>query len=667
MLLKSIKLKNFRQFKEEYLEFALGNDGKNVTIVLGENGTGKTSFAQAFLWCLYGETNFNDKILLNRHVLKSMREYDKAVVKVEVNLIHGDVEYFIIREQEYQKDYAQNIKVGQAVFEIEKKGKDGNTVPIPATKREIEIYNILPKELSRYFFFDGERIENMSKEISSGKKSSEFSEAVNSLLGLNAMKIAIQHLKPSLRYSVYGEYENDFSKRGNTEIDKLSKEIDDDNKEKMSKYSEKESLDNEISIAENQKNKLEEELRLHDDSKILVEKKKTLQTKISDTEIMRSQLFKDITKEFYGNNGINIRSFISLSLIKRALEMLKEEDVLGKDIPYLHSKTVEFLLNQKKCICGTHLDDGSLAFTQLKELIKFLPPHTISNSINDFKSEARRCVGTYLDLKQAIDSNMESISVMDDIIFDAQDEIYSIERKLNGEDVGSKINEISSKIKICEKIIKDKNGRRDMLIKDIGGLEKTIEKNEEIRQKLALQDEKYRMTEIYRACALRLYNDLNSEYAMKESEVREKLEKTINDLFKKIYHGDLSLSVDEKYHISVFVNNFDGDVETSTAQSISVIFAFITSIIKMAKENRIGGAEDSQITSEPYPLVMDAPLSALDKRRIKTVCETIPETAEQVIIFIKDTDGELAEKYIGDKIGRKLKFEKIDEFETRLV
>ena len=184
---------------------------------------------------------------------------------------------------------------------------------------------------------------------------------------------------------------------------------------------------------------------------------------------------------------------------------------------------------------------------------------------------------------------------------------------------------------------------------------------------MALQDEKYRQIEIYRACALRVFNDLNEEYAIKEKEVRDRLENTINELFKKIYNGDLLLSVDEKYHISVSVMNFEGDVETSTAQSISVIFAFITSIIKMAKENRIGNGEDAKLTSEPYPLVMDAPLSALDKRRIKTVCETLPETAEQVIIFIKDTDGELAEKYMGDRIGCKLKFEKINEFETRLA
>ncbi len=85
-------------------------------------------------------------------------------------------------------------------------------------------------------------------------------------------------------------------------------------------------------------------------------------------------------------------------------------------------------------------------------------------------------------------------------------------------------------------------------------------------------------------------------------------------------------------------------------------------------ENRNASDDDAKLlSSEPYPLVMDAPLSAFDKRRIKTVCEALPETAEQVIIFIKDTDGELAEDYMGNRIGSRHQFDKKNEFETNLV
>jgi len=68
--------------------------------------------------------------------------------------------------------------------------------------------------------------------------------------------------------------------------------------------------------------------------------------------------------------------------------------------------------------------------------------------------------------------------------------------------------------------------------------------------------------------------------------------------------------------------------------------------------------------SEPYPLVMDAPLSAFDKTRIHSVCEVLPRIAQQVIIFIKDADGEIAEEHLGSRIGTRLSFNATSKVET---
>ena len=71
MLLQSIELQNFRQFINEKIDFSTDPE-RNVTLIIGENGTGKTTFAQAFFWCLYGETDFTDKIMLNRVLAEQM-------------------------------------------------------------------------------------------------------------------------------------------------------------------------------------------------------------------------------------------------------------------------------------------------------------------------------------------------------------------------------------------------------------------------------------------------------------------------------------------------------------------------------------------------------------------------------------------------------------------
>ena len=101
MRLESIKLQNFRQFRNESVDFAQGENGKNVTIIIGENGTGKTTFAQAFFWCMYGETEFSDKTILNKVVAAEMRPGQEERVMVTLDLRHGEVGYTLYREQVY--------------------------------------------------------------------------------------------------------------------------------------------------------------------------------------------------------------------------------------------------------------------------------------------------------------------------------------------------------------------------------------------------------------------------------------------------------------------------------------------------------------------------------------------------------------------------------------
>lgn len=286
----------------------------------------------------------------------------------------------------------------------------------------------------------------------------------------------------------------------------------------------------------------------------------------------------------------------------------------------------------------------------------------------DFKKESKRRAGALQDLVEQMQENLATASQQSDDILDKTDDIHKIETKLSGEDVSEKVRAINNEVQICVKIINKCNADRDKLNIERGGLGKERERADTERQNLTLLDEKNRRTQMYLTYARKIYEELENVYRTSEEEIRNRLQDTINDIFKQIYEGGLSLTIDPKYHITVQANDYEGDVETSTAQSISVIFAFITGIIKMARENRNANDDDAKLlSSEPYPLVMDAPLSAFDKRRIKTVCEALPETAEQVIIFIKDTDGELAEDYMGGRIGSRHQFDKKNEFETNLV
>lgn len=663
MLLESIKLHNFRQFRDESIDFARGENGKNVTIIIGENGTGKTTFAQAFFWCMYGETEFSDKTILNKVVASEMRPGQDESVKVTLSLRHGEVEYTLIREQIYKKDYNNNVKGDNTIFDIAIKDVDGNTTYVKKTQCEAEVKSILPKELSRYFFFDGERIEKMSKDISSGKKSTDFAEAVKGLLGLNGFISAIAHFNPRSKNGVIGSYDSSFDSKSNVKISEYTATIDRCNAEIGRLEARLEMLETQIESAKQRKAEKTEEIKQYAEGEELQEQKEKLQKQIHNAETARANVYKAICKDF----NSSMSSFFSMALMKRALAFLAQEDFTGKDIPFMHTKTIEYLIKQKVCICGTHLDVGSVPYDKVMDLINYLPPQSISTSISDFKKEARRRAGNADDIVSGVQENLAVISSQNDDITEKMDDIQRIDKKLSGGDVRGKVRAINAEIQICDDTIRKSEGEKRACDREIGGYTKERDRADSERRNLTLLDDRNRKIEIYKAYAERIYSELVKTYSTSEVKIRSKLQDTINEIFKQIYEGGLYLTIDEKYHISVYANDYEGDVETSTAQSISVIFAFITGIIKMARENRNASDDAKLLSSEPYPLVMDAPLSAFDKRRIKTVCEALPKTAEQVVIFIKDTDGELAEDYMGDKIGSRHRFDKLNEFETVLA
>lgn len=312
-----------------------------------------------------------------------------------------------------------------------------------------------------------------------------------------------------------------------------------------------------------------------------------------------------------------------------------------------------------------HEKMGNDAYKELNDLLEFIPPQSIGTSIGQFVRECElRCKSSDT-LFEDISTKFGFIREFDNTYTGYQNQINIIRERL---EKMKNVGELQARLSNYERALRNLAIERRDLDRNQALLERDKERRETERKELSLKDENNRKIEVYKAYAQYMYETLLALYKEKETETRQQLEQTVNEIFKSIYNGGFSLSIDEKYNIQVLVNEFEGvneDVETSTAQSISVIFAFIAGVIKMARQSQ--NPENEMLVSEPYPLVMDAPLSAFDKTRIRTVCDALPNVAEQVIIFIKDTDGELAETYMGEKVGSRFEFDKKNEFETNLV
>ena len=107
MLLKSISYKDFRPFKgNQYIDLTPKDDNKDatVTVIIGNNTYGKSTFVLSFIWCLYGESRFNrPNDILNKKVEKELDVNEKATASVEVVFEDGGKEYTMKRVQEFKK------------------------------------------------------------------------------------------------------------------------------------------------------------------------------------------------------------------------------------------------------------------------------------------------------------------------------------------------------------------------------------------------------------------------------------------------------------------------------------------------------------------------------------------------------------------------------------
>lgn len=662
MRLQSIELTNFRQFKDEKIQFAIDKN-QNVTLIMGDNGSGKTSLAQAFFWCFYGTNSFQDKILLNRLVANNMIPNQKEMVCVRVYLEHKQEEYCVVRQQEYTKQYNDSLKPQNSILAISKKDKNGNRMWLGTGKTEslknIELTNtindIMPQDLSKYFFFDGEKIETLSKEISSGRKSNNFVEAVNSLTGLKATRNALNHLNPKLKGSVIGKLEDEYIGGSDRRIAELTEEIKRLKSEWQSADDDINSADESIKSNDLYIEELENKIKTYAEAENLQRTKTIRQNELKEHKLRKYQSLSRIYDNLNRDNLFD--RFICEWPVKEALVILSNSDVSGKDIPKLHGDTIKYLLKQKQCICGTILEENSKEWKVLENLINYLPPESISTSIGNFIKRMKDKYQEKVYLLNDARSDFASILTLDEQISQCLEEIDEIDKKLNGKDVSREVNRLNKLISTTKINTVQLRNNKSALEKRIGGFSVSIQSKETERDTLAKKSSQNASIALAKKYAEALYDKFNVEYTAKEIKTKANLQAYINENFKKFFNGSITLQIDDNYAVKVSVNDKFNSLETSTAQGIAVIFAFLAAIIRIAKENS---------ANETYPVVMDAPLSTLDNQRIKIVCDTLPQIADQVIIFIKDTDGKVAEQYFGNAIGRRLTFDKISDYLTEI-
>jgi DNA sulfur modification protein DndD len=294
MFVSQITLDNFRVYSGNHLiRFSVDSD-KNITIVAGNNGFGKTSFLTSLVWCLYGKlmVDVDDRYrqdiaevggykrycekLMNRHTLS------ESGPKVEMLQLQLEGKNLPQREAIYNQiddltSFSVSIRFSDLMIPsvscsqidvvrtynvFNKKERleiliDGR--PNELTKNvgpEIFINDfILPKEIAKFFFFDAEKIVSLA-EVNTVEEKRYLSQAYAEVLGIKKYT----DLKSSLEQLRYRIREKSAVKSDRTTLERLNKQLEQARKMTLHKADQLEELSEHILVKRSASDKYQEQL-----------------------------------------------------------------------------------------------------------------------------------------------------------------------------------------------------------------------------------------------------------------------------------------------------------------------------------------------------------------------------------------------------------------------
>ena len=182
MVIKRLQLHNFGVYAGDN-EFVFEGD-KPIVLIGGMNGRGKTTFLEAVLLALYGQSSF----AYSESTYKSYSSYLRSFVNrgaddntcsvtIEFENNSGTVEkYKICRLWDAE---GKRTKERIAVY------KEGEYNEFLTNNWPLFVENILPSALSSFFFFDGEKIVEMAVDHTND----QLKDSIRSMLGISVLDV----------------------------------------------------------------------------------------------------------------------------------------------------------------------------------------------------------------------------------------------------------------------------------------------------------------------------------------------------------------------------------------------------------------------------------------------------------------------------------------------
>ena len=212
MLLTRVTLNDFGVYRGRN-EFDLRTTkDKPIILIGGTNGAGKTTLFESVMFCLYGQDSYENKITQKQYHSKILRSIhrilgtkkaaDFASISVEFQFAHsGNIfEYKVMRMWENNDgSIDEKLTIMKRKFGEEKFSKLDS---LEESEWQTFIDQLLPKGITKLFFFDGEKIQNIAD---SGNEDKFIKSSFDTVLGLDLVRQLIDDIGISILRNSDGE------------------------------------------------------------------------------------------------------------------------------------------------------------------------------------------------------------------------------------------------------------------------------------------------------------------------------------------------------------------------------------------------------------------------------------------------------------------------------
>lgn len=628
MILQTLILNNFRQFRGlQRIDFATERN-RNVTVLFGENGRGKTGIFRAIMFCLYGEQRLSqdEDVSQKELFLVNSTEIEEAEgrpveASVELKFLHKDEQYALKRSLLGMLDGNQQLEQLEDALltHIEESGNTHNYTDPDDIRRVVNA--ILDKNIREYFLFDGERIQRLT--LASNEQRREIAKGIRNLLNVDSLEKAIkamQRLKKDLNSEISRSATGEFG-----QVIKRLNDLDDKLNELKNRLAE---VEHELVLCESEKKSTDKELEKYQEIIHLLKDRQIAEENLKQQE----EQAKSLLIEMKSRTGKASHLLISdtVDYIFNAIDEKKEKGEIPSEI---RKDLIERILTDKLCICGRQVMPGSEEFKQIMSWKNRVSDTEIERSAFDIWRSLSSIRSHRDDTATTVEILLQKYAICKNEIQQTKTKIESLNSQ-----IGSSERQDAADLERHREAIEKKwlkyEAERIYLDDEIKNIEKEyaeyIEKRKQLEKEQAIKSElagRASLVEETWAALSNIYDEFTKEIRRKVADASnqyfmELLDKEGRETLRRILvNDDYSLQILDRWNKPFLAN-----ISAGQRQIMSI--SFIAALAKVAAAEKI----------LEMPLFMDTPFGRLSFEHSKNLVEKIPHYCAQWVLLVTDRE-----------------------------